>query len=90
MKSDVLTIKENDKNIEIICEDGSFFSFPKTDCKQLPITHTSAEELAEYFLNSVLEKFSMDFLINERKIKTIEVSVSEAPGQTAFCKRTFR
>ena len=48
-KSDVLTITEEDKQLCLVCEDGSKFSFPKKDVRMLPIMHSSAEELAHYF-----------------------------------------
>ena len=48
MKSDVLDIKEDGTQLCMTCEDGSFFSFPKGDCKMLPLYHSSAEELAHY------------------------------------------
>jgi 6-pyruvoyltetrahydropterin/6-carboxytetrahydropterin synthase len=31
------------------CDDGSSFSFPKSDCAMLPLYHSSAEELSHYF-----------------------------------------
>jgi 6-pyruvoyltetrahydropterin/6-carboxytetrahydropterin synthase len=49
IKSDALAITEVDQQICIVCEDGSQFSFPKKDCKLLPIMHSSAEELSHYF-----------------------------------------
>jgi dihydroneopterin triphosphate aldolase (PTPS-III) / 6-pyruvoyltetrahydropterin synthase len=49
MKSDTLSFSEVDKQLCIVCEDGSTFSFPKTDVKMLPIIHSSAEELSHYF-----------------------------------------
>lgn len=84
MKSDVLTFKKTETNIEIFCEDGSHFSVPKSDCKELPIAHTSAEELAEYICGLLLDKLGKDFLIKQRNITFIEISVSEAPGQSAL------
>ena len=48
MNSDALTICENDGQICLECEDGSKFSFPRQDCKLLPLIHSSAEELAHY------------------------------------------
>ena len=90
--SDVLEVRDNKRgNVEVVCEDGSFFSFPEADVKKLPIAHTSAEELAEYLLNELIktfaEMFSVDYLITERGVDCIELSVSEAPTQTATCTR---
>ena len=50
MKSDVLKINVTENQIEMTCEDGSFFSFPRGDCILLPIKHTSAEEIACYLV----------------------------------------
>lgn len=46
--------------MEVVTEDGSFFSsphliivkcsFPKNDCCCLPLVHSSAEELARYIV----------------------------------------
>lgn len=47
-RSDVIMINEDGMNVCLECEDGSKFSFPKSDCKMLPIVHSSAEEMARY------------------------------------------
>lgn len=49
MKSSDLVINEVDNQICLECEDGSKFSFPKSDCVLLPIIHSSAEEISHYF-----------------------------------------
>ena len=46
--SDVISISSDATNICLQCEDGSVFSLPSTDCKMLPLCHTSAEEIAHY------------------------------------------
>jgi 6-pyruvoyltetrahydropterin/6-carboxytetrahydropterin synthase len=48
MQSPQLKIDQNEREITIECFDGSRFVFPKQDVVQLPIQHTSAEELALY------------------------------------------
>mmetsp|Transcript_14 Transcript_14/g.21 ORF Transcript_14/g.21 Transcript_14/m.21 type:complete len:196 (+) Transcript_14:161-748(+) len=85
-KSDVLLIEEEGDNITIKTEDNSFFSFPQQDCKLLPIIHSSAEELAQYILLKTIDQFSEDYLINNRGVTAMEVSVAEAPNQLATCK----
>ena len=82
-RSDVLTLKEIDGNVQVDCEDGSMFSFPKKDCKLLPIVHTSAEELAEYLLWRSVKHFTKDYLLRDRKVTAIEISVAEAENQYA-------
>ena len=57
----------------------------------LPVVHSSAEELAEHLLNELITRFynmfSVDYLVEERGITSIELAVSEAPQQTATCTR---
>lgn len=43
-----LTIVETEQQICLQCEDGSTFSFPRSDCVLLPIVHSSAEELSHW------------------------------------------
>lgn len=54
MKSDALVISENDGNLCLECEDGAKFSFPSSDCLQLPLVHSSAEELSHYIFCKVI------------------------------------
>jgi 6-pyruvoyltetrahydropterin/6-carboxytetrahydropterin synthase len=58
-KSDVLQITTVDQNVCIDCQDGSHFSFPKTDCIMLPIMHSSAEELATHLGGRIIEEFTL-------------------------------
>ena len=44
----IITTIEDTQQLCLECEDGSKFSFPKSDCCLLPIKHSSAEELAHY------------------------------------------
>jgi len=48
-KSTDMVITEADGQVCLECEDGSKFSFPRSDCAMLPIVHSSAEELAHWF-----------------------------------------
>ena len=48
-KSTDIVISEVDGQVCLECEDGSQFSFPRSDCAMLPIVHSSAEELAHWF-----------------------------------------
>jgi 6-pyruvoyl-tetrahydropterin synthase len=49
VRSDVLNIDESgDGEVCIQCEDGARFVLPKSDCKMLPLVHSSAEEIARY------------------------------------------
>lgn len=54
MKSTDIVISEVDGQVCLLCEDGSKFSFPRSDCAMLPIVHSSAEELAHWLWCSIL------------------------------------
>ena len=64
----------------IECQDGATFSFPYTDCIELPIAHSTVEELAEYFYNQIYRKLGDTFVT--KGVYKVEVIVSEAPGQS--------
>ena len=80
--SNVMEIQEVDGNVTLKCQDGAFFSFPSTDCAMLPIVHATTEELAVYLYGEILTQFGPERLLR-RSIHTMEVNVSEAPGQDA-------
>ena len=98
MYSDVLTItevkeqgEENDAgdgdgagnvNLNLVCEDGTKFSFPKDDCAMLPIVHSTVEELAIYCWGQIILGLNAKYL-RKRGIMTMEVTCSEAMGQEA-------
>ena len=73
------------ESVTLVCEDGSVFVFPKSDCAMIPIVHATTEELAIYLWGRILDGLDADYL-NKRRIHTMEVNVSEAVGQDA----TFR
>ena len=90
MKSDVMTIGEdntNTNNLCMECKDGSFFSFPKNDCILLPIAHSSAEEIAHYIWCQIVRKLGIEVFIS-RGITSLEVGVAEAPSQMALFRRS--
>ncbi|DBA04961.1 TPA: LOW QUALITY PROTEIN: hypothetical protein N0F65_006963 [Lagenidium giganteum] len=88
MNSDALKITFDGTNVHILTEDMAKFSFPKSDCSLLPIVHSSAEELAVYFSNQLIDAFTMVALL-ERGVRKIEVSISEAKKQFASYERTI-
>ena len=81
--SDVLDISysEDGQNLQIRCEDKAFFSFPRGDCAELPLAHSTVEELAKMFSDNLLEQ--VEPVLVEKHIQRIEVTVTEAPGQSA-------
>ncbi|TMW64905.1 hypothetical protein Poli38472_009072 [Pythium oligandrum] len=88
MNSDVLKITFDGTNVHILTEDMAKFSFPKADCSLLPIVHSSAEELAIYISNQIVDAFTVVALV-ERGVRKLEVSISEAHMQMASYERTI-
>jgi 6-pyruvoyltetrahydropterin/6-carboxytetrahydropterin synthase len=82
-ESDCLTITREGPSVVLVYEDGARFAFPATDCVLLPIAHASAEELAGYVLARLREQLGEHAM---RGLTEIEVGVSEAPGQAAYCR----
>ena len=60
------------------------YVFPRSDCVLLPVDSTSAENLARYILDKLLENISLP-----KRIKSIEVGVDEGFGQGARVSKTF-
>ena len=82
-KSDCLTVTREGPGVVMVYEDGARFVIPATDVVLLPIVHASAEELAAY----VLGRLRVGLQAHEvRGLSEIEVGVSEAPGQVAYCR----
>ena len=81
--SDVLRISfpAGNTQLQIDCEDGSMFSFPRADCAELPIVHSSVEELAVFFSDRLISAMREELV--QRGIDRVEVTVAEAPGQSA-------
>jgi 6-pyruvoyltetrahydropterin/6-carboxytetrahydropterin synthase len=82
-RSDCLTVTQEGPSLVLVYEDGARFLFPVTDCVLLPIVHASAEELAAYVLARIREGLDAHAM---RGLTAIEVGVSEAPGQAAYCR----
>uniref|UniRef100_A0AAV1UIK9 6-pyruvoyltetrahydropterin synthase n=1 Tax=Peronospora matthiolae TaxID=2874970 RepID=A0AAV1UIK9_9STRA len=86
MHSDVLTISFTSTNVRIVTEDLAMFSFPKVDCSLLPIVHTSAEELAIYISDRLVETFTPAALLKQG-VQKMNVIISEADQQFAIYER---
>ncbi|MBZ9571407.1 6-pyruvoyl tetrahydropterin synthase family protein [Methanobrevibacter sp. TMH8] len=59
------------------------YKFPMEDCVLLPLKHSSAEELSQYFANIVFE----DLRKKGYEVDFVSVCVNEGIGQGAFFKR---
>lgn len=89
MLSDVLDIKFNGPNVELFCRvDGSEFVIPRGDCAELPVVHSSTEELAVYVWERIIQEFTLQAL-QQRGIYAMEISVAEMPHQHAVFRRTI-
>jgi 6-pyruvoyl-tetrahydropterin synthase len=71
------------KSVVLVCEDGAKFVIPHDDCAMLPIVHATVEEMSIYIWGEIIHGLDPEFL-RRRGIHTMEVMVSEAPGQEAL------
>ncbi len=85
-ESDCLQITHDATTVTLTYEDGARFAFPASDAVLLPIVHASAEELASYVLQRLRAGLAAHAV---RGLSDIEVGVSEAPGQAAYCRERF-
>lgn len=80
MESDCLTFREEGAQIIVRYEDDEF-RFPLKDVVQLPIVHSSAEELARYLCGEMRRELAA---LGIDEIASIEIGVAETPGQAAY------
>jgi len=72
------------EQVEMWCQDGTYFSVPGDDCALLPIAHSTAEEIAALLWMRLLRRFGeRGEGLRRRGVRFMEVSVSETPHQTA-------
>jgi 6-pyruvoyl-tetrahydropterin synthase len=80
-KSECLEIKRIDSQL-LVAYGNDRFAFPVSDVAILPITHSSAEELAHYIWKELHDALKAHEALSE--IHLIEISVAEGPGQAAI------
>lgn len=80
-KSSIVKIEKQKENVKISTIEKSY-SIPLIDCVFLPIKSTSAENLAAYILEKVLD--DIDF---PNTIKSVEIGVDEGFGQGACVEK---
>ncbi|CAM9575762.1 unnamed protein product, partial [Heterosigma akashiwo] len=78
--------RKTQQQLELECQDGAFFSFPKADCALLPIVHSTVEEIGVFLWVKVLERLGLEFL-HDRNATHMAVTVEEAPSQSATFRR---
>ena len=81
LNSDCLKIEREGDRIRIRYEDDEFV-LPAADICELPIVHSSAEELARFIFSELREALRARSALEN--IVAIEVSVAEGPGQAAI------
>lgn len=79
-QSDCLIVHEAVDGVTVRYEQDEF-RFPKDDVLLLPITHSSAEELARYLAGELKRELAADGV---RGVTAVEVGVEESFGQTAY------
>lgn len=82
-----LKVEVFDNRVEATYRDGSFFAFPRKDVHLLDLPNTSTEMLARYITQRILE--ALPDRIPEARIKAMEVSVEESPGQAGVYRVRF-
>lgn len=82
-RSDALSVVAGEDEVEVTCEDGARFLLPRTDVVLLPIVHSSVEELSQYVCGRLADELRA---CASGRIRAVEVSVAEAPGQAASCR----
>ncbi len=84
-KSSIAKITKNEKEGVKIIALGKTFVFPFNDCVFLPITSTSAENIAKFILDYVVE--NLDF---PSGVNCVEIGVDEGYGQGARISKKIK
>lgn len=85
MQSDCLGFRVAGPQIFVRYEEDEF-SFPLKDVIQLPIIHSSAEELARYFVGELRRELAAIGVVG---MQAIEVGIAETPGQAAYYREVI-
>ena len=78
----VRTIEEGE-NLRVETMD-KVYSFPRTDVKLLPIRASTAERLADWFLDEMVDRLDIPPTINK-----VELGIEEGQGQGAWAVRSL-
>lgn len=82
-----LEVIVEDTFVEARHRDGSVFRFPRRDVNALDITNTSTEMLAKYIATRIVD--GVRARIPDARMKALEVSVEESPGQCGIYRLTL-
>ena len=90
-KSPVLVVLERSATaFRFMCTvDGCEFSLPPGDVLELPLVHSSAEEIAEYLWQVLVHEAFTREKLEGRGVTGMEIGVAEAPNQVAYYKRAL-
>lgn len=87
----VLVPTENDHSKVVVEGDevtvethGKRYVFPREDVKLLPISATTAERLADWFIDQMLDRIDLP-----PGITRVELGIEEGQGQGAWATRNF-
>ncbi len=80
-----LGVKEGEKEWEVRYGERRYV-FPAQDVLPLPVDNITAERLAEYVCDQLVERLGEQGVAN---LSSITVGVEEAPGQTAYYTRSL-
>jgi 6-pyruvoyltetrahydropterin/6-carboxytetrahydropterin synthase len=83
-ESSIAEVKKEKESVRIKAMDKKFV-LPECDCRFLPIKSTSAENLASYILNQVLEKIEFP-----SGVDCVEIGVDEGYGQGARISKKIK
>jgi 6-pyruvoyltetrahydropterin/6-carboxytetrahydropterin synthase len=84
-KSSIAKIQRNEKEGVKIIALGKTFVFPFSDCVFLPVASTSAENIARYVLDYVIENLDLPSGVN-----CVEIGVDEGYGQGARISKKIK
>lgn len=86
-----ILIPKNSKDVVIekdkvrLIVNGKEYLFPLEDCVLLPLSSTTAENLAEYIINKLVEK-----TIFPSNVDFVEIRIDEGPGQGAKVSKRLK
>ncbi len=82
MRHDRIRVRESDREVEAVFEDRRWV-FPKEDCKLLPVKNTTAEAIAKWIGERLLEQLAAR---SSQPLDWLQVEVEENFGQWAICR----
>jgi 6-pyruvoyltetrahydropterin/6-carboxytetrahydropterin synthase len=82
MWHDQIRVTESDREVEAVFEDRRWV-FPKEDCKLLPVKNTTAEAIAKWIGERLLEQLVAR---SSQPLDWLQVEVEENFGQWAICR----